>query len=236
MEPVSVNRNGPGNRRARFTRPRSVWVFSPLRGVASTVVYAAPQQHSNRRWRLDAVLAPGLHRRTQATSEAQTMDGTHFDALTRSLTVAGSRRRALAAALGSALGLLGWHGVEHTAAHDPSKGCKRKSGKAKKKCLKKAKAHNAAHANETAPPAGCPSGTQACGGECLKPCTGFTSRNPFTCKCCGITGKPCTLGSECCNNFCTAIAPLVCEGNASGQPCDFDAQCFNGNCGNGFCV
>jgi hypothetical protein len=166
------------------------------------------------------------------------MDSARFDRLTRSLGTAASRRWALAAVLSGSLGLLGRQGMNDTAAHDLKKTCKTKSGDAKKKCLKKAKRHNAQHANETAPPAGCPTGTQACGIECLKPCTGFTSRNPFTCKCCGITGKPCTEGSECCNDICPAGDPRVCEGTASGvnQPCTFDAQCFDGNCSNGVCV
>jgi hypothetical protein len=164
------------------------------------------------------------------------MDPRRFDTLSRALSTTPSRRGALRLLAGSAVGLLVWHGSADTAAHDPSKGCKKKSGKARKTCLRKAKKHNAAHANETAPPAGCPSGTEACGIECLKPCTGFTARNPFTCKCCGISGNPCTQASECCNNFCTAIASRICEGNASGQPCDFDAQCFNGACSNGVCV
>ena len=82
------------------------------------------------------------------------MDGARFDTLTRSLTPSGSRRRALVATLGGALGLLGWHGMDDTSAHDLKKKCKKKSGDAKKKCLKKAKKHNAQHASETsaAPP------------------------------------------------------------------------------------
>ena len=58
------------------------------------------------------------------------MDHHRFDALTRSLTSAGSRRQALVATLGGALGLLGsW--AEHTDAHDTLKKCKKKSGKQK---------------------------------------------------------------------------------------------------------
>ena len=91
------------------------------------------------------------------------MDEIRFDSLTRSLTTAGSRRRALVATLGGTLGLLGWQGGDDTAAHNPSKGCKKKSGKAKKKCLKQAKAHNATHTVAAAPPPPnpcdvCPSG------------------------------------------------------------------------------
>ena len=52
------------------------------------------------------------------------MDGFHFDALARSLTIAGSRRLALAALLGGAFGRLGLTEIE----------AKRTSGKCKPKC------------------------------------------------------------------------------------------------------
>jgi hypothetical protein len=101
------------------------------------------------------------------------MDGGRFDALTRALTDAHSRRGALAAVLGGALSLLSWHGVEHVDAHNPLKKCKKMSGKAKKKCVKKAKAHNAAHTVPPPPPSGCTPrcerkicGDDSCGGSC----------------------------------------------------------------------
>jgi hypothetical protein len=86
------------------------------------------------------------------TLENQSMDSARFDSLTRTLIAAGSRRQALAALVGS-LGLLGWHGTENAAAHNPLKTCKKKSGQQKKKCLKKAKQHNATH-TAALPPAG----------------------------------------------------------------------------------
>ena len=54
------------------------------------------------------------------------MDADRFDSLARSLTAAGSRRRALAAALSGALGLLGLAHPDDVAAA--------KSGKCKPKC------------------------------------------------------------------------------------------------------
>jgi hypothetical protein len=75
------------------------------------------------------------------------MDETRFDALARSLGTAGSRRRALGGLLLGALVLVGSQ-ADETAAHDALKSCKKKSGKQKKKCIKKAKAHNAQHAGE----------------------------------------------------------------------------------------
>src|SRR5215211_974238 len=58
-----------------------------------------------RRWRLCAVLAPSLHRRTQAISEA-TMDANRFDALTCSLGQFVSRRATLRLLGGGGLGAL----------------------------------------------------------------------------------------------------------------------------------
>src|SRR5688572_3826338 len=80
------------------------------------------------------------------------MDGSRFDALTRSLGTAGSRRRVLSGLFAGTLGILGWHDGDEIAAHDLKAKCKKKSGEAKKKCLKKAKKHNAQHASETQPP------------------------------------------------------------------------------------
>ena len=80
-------------------------------------MYASPQQHLNRRWRLCAHLAPGLRRRdSRATLEGEPLDSNHFDSLARSLTAAGSRRRALALALSGALGLFGLAHADDAAA------------------------------------------------------------------------------------------------------------------------
>jgi hypothetical protein len=76
------------------------------------------------------------------------MDGSAFDHLTKTLTLAGSRRRVLGGLLAGALDQLG-RAPEGARAHDPSKKCKKKSGKQKKKCLKKAKKHNAQHASQS---------------------------------------------------------------------------------------
>jgi hypothetical protein len=90
------------------------------------------------------------------------MDGFRFDRLPRTLTAAGSRRRALSSLLAGTLGTLGWH-ADDAAAHDFTAKCKKKSGDAKKKCLKKAKKHAAMHT--TGPT--CPSGQRLCRGACL---------------------------------------------------------------------
>jgi hypothetical protein len=95
------------------------------------------------------------------------MDAARFDALTRIFTGTGTgtRRRDLGGLLLGSLGLLGWQSAEDTDAHDLSKKCKKKSGEAKKKCLKKAKKHDAQHAAETQPPPPPPPRPHVCAGR-----------------------------------------------------------------------
>jgi hypothetical protein len=79
------------------------------------------------------------------------MDGSRFDDLTRSLTSTPSRRTAVRLLAGSALGLLGSAGGAEAAAHNALTKCKRTDNKQKrKKCLKRARRHNAGH-NESEP-------------------------------------------------------------------------------------
>ena len=147
------------------------------------------------------------------------MDGSAFDRLTRSLTLAGSRRRALGGLLLGSLGLLGGRGADHADAHNALLACKKKSGKAKKKCVKKAKAHNAQHAAETPPPpAGCPAGLVSCSGQCRLP-----------------HGVACNSHAECCSNYCfagTGTFPWGCSPSCMGKSCTQDADC----CVNVACV
>jgi hypothetical protein len=127
------------------------------------------------------------------------MDADRFDILARSLSTAGSRRRALAAILGGSLGLLGWYGAEEVDAHNPLRSCKKKSGRAKKKCLKKARAHNATHTVQ-APAPGCtpscaatnPCGSDGCNGSCGS-CSGGSCRD-------GVCA--CPDGEEPCRDEC----------------------------------
>jgi hypothetical protein len=59
---------------------------------------------------------------------------------------------------------------EDAAAHDLKAKCKKKSGAAKKTCLKKARKHAAQHANDVPsppPPVTCASGQKPCGGRCI---------------------------------------------------------------------
>jgi hypothetical protein len=66
------------------------------------------------------------------------LSGVKFDDLTRSLPLDGSRRRLLIALLGGVLGILGLERQE-SSGKNARKKCKKKKGKEKKKCLKKAK-------------------------------------------------------------------------------------------------
>jgi hypothetical protein len=129
------------------------------------------------------------------------MDINHFDTLTRTLAATGSRRRTLAA-LGGALGLLGWHGKGDTSAHDPSKACKKKSGKQKKTCLKKAKKHNATHA--IAPPP-CQNGVKD-DNESDVDCGGGT------CPRCALN-KTCSSRDDCATALCSGQMCVACAGN-----------------------
>jgi hypothetical protein len=99
------------------------------------------------------------------------MDADRFDALTRSLPT-GSRRRAMAVALGGLAGFLGLSQPD-VSGHDAREACKDKKGKKKKRCLKKAKKHNRSH--QPAPECGndgeCLDKTQACQvGRCQRLC------------------------------------------------------------------
>ena len=138
------------------------------------------------------------------------MDAHRFDALTRSLTTARSRRRALALAALFAP-LLAW---ERAGAHDKRKRCKKLEGDKKKECLRKAKKHNKKHAADTQPPGGGtttpPPPPPFCAGKNV--CADGT----FAARCDGGSG-----GSPTC--FCWVRAGTgepFCGGSADGNPCD----------------
>jgi hypothetical protein len=157
------------------------------------------------------------------------MDIDRFDALARSLTTGWHRRRLLAA-LGAALApLVGGTGAE---AHDPLQKCKKKSGKQKKTCVKKAKAHNAQHASTLSPPpTGCPAGTRTCadgrcvqaGGCCTDPeCGPGTCGSDGTCDC----GLPSATNPY---RVCPAT-PGRCSICCDDTECATGTTCRNGAC------
>ena len=187
------------------------------------------------------------------------MDGSTFDRLTRTLTLAGSRRRAVTGLLAGALGLLDFRAEDAAA---------------KKTCLKKAKAHNATHT--TPPPAGCTPncsgktcGPDGCGKECGS-CTGTTTCiggacacespkvlcngnncvvntctdeglefNPTSCYCCEPNGtnncSSCCAGSDRCYEPNGPGGGSLCIGLFPNDACEFDAQCDHGDCSGGVC-
>jgi hypothetical protein len=161
------------------------------------------------------------------------MDGSRFDRLTKTLSAPGSRRRALGGLLAGTLGLLGWHDGDEITAHDLKAKCKKKSGAAKKKCLKKAKKHAAQHAREVPPPcfpelqattcaAGCGPRRDNCNRPVTCPCPGGQTCLPN-----GTCARPCSgLPGQCAGctpvDFClvSTEGPSRCGGTTSLQPCD----------------
>src|SRR5688572_13324270 len=92
------------------------------------------------------------------------MDGDRFDQLLRSLAERPSRRATLRLLVSSILGNLVLLTVTATEAHDKLKKCKKIDDKDKrKKCVKKARKHNATH---TTQPTTCATGLPRCGGDC----------------------------------------------------------------------
>jgi hypothetical protein len=186
------------------------------------------------------------------TLEGPHMDADRFDSLARTLTAAGSRRRAFAAALSGGLGLLGLASPDDAAAARSGKckpkcgdceqckkgDCKRKNGK--KRC-KKGKCQpltGPACSGGRVCQAGscvCRSGTERCGGACVARCGAATVRNPVTCGCCQVAGETCSFDGA--NNCCSGLCPGgTCESKFSGDACTFAEQCGTGVCRGGLCA
>jgi hypothetical protein len=156
------------------------------------------------------------------------MDEIRFDSLTRSLTTARSRRRALGGLLTGVFGVLSRPEPEEAAAHDLKDKCKKKSGEAKKKCLKKAKQHAAQHARQTPPPGPCIAkpNDAACNGNgrCLN---GVCNPKPQ----CLDHEAACFTPGECCSGLCQSfINNCDPRGAANGSPCHSGFDCRSGYC------
>ena len=155
------------------------------------------------------------------------MDPTRFDTLTRSLTDARSRRRALTALLAGPLSLLS------VASMDAKKGKGRSNsegknvhgeGKKKKKKKKKATVPTTHTPDPSAPPAdpgtgsppppSCPNGQRLCRGTCLSILICCDNSD-----CAG--GRTCQSGTC----ACPASAPKVCPGSTICQQCCADDDC-----------
>ena len=158
------------------------------------------------------------------------MDGTRFDTITRSLTVAGSRRRALAAAVGGVLGLLGHARPEDIAAGgkckpkcDECETCKKGKHGKKGKCKPKG------NGSSCGPCRTCESGK----------CTGVRPTNT-TCngdgKCyagecaarptCLANASICPAATPCCGDCNTVVG--LCKLSATGQECYGTENCAVG--------
>jgi hypothetical protein len=194
------------------------------------------------------------------------MDGKRFDEMARILVSAASRRRAVALILGGAVSLSGMAGADDVSAA-ASKQCQPacadctycKKGKCRKtkhrkrckpgKCLPKADGAPCALIGGSCLSATCtcPTGQEACGGVCLDLCpAGLSVRNPVTCGCCRVNLLPlpvipCGAPFPCCSEICVTIPSLppqsLCVPRATGDPCQFGAQCASGVCAsNGQCA
>jgi hypothetical protein len=175
------------------------------------------------------------------------MDGFYFDALTRSLTTAGSRRRALTGLLGGTLELFGrW--AEEAAAKNLK--CKRiKNKKKRKKCLARARAIPTCTRNC----AGKVCGDDGCGGSCGS-CTPPDTCQNGICACvpncagklcgddgCGGSCGPCTGGS-CDEGSCICVGQVFCGGacrafcgtNQARNPTSCECCSKSGGCFSGF--
>jgi len=155
------------------------------------------------------------------------MDGTHFDALARSLSTAGSRRRALGGLLVSALGLLGSQTEKASAKKKkPCPPCKkRKKGKCKANlpdgtscenggsCLSGSCRPPAGPLDVTPPPSTC--SPAICAGCCDAQGVCQPGNTHLAC---GSGGGPCAACANpkpvCFNNVCT-----TCQNNAPARPC-----------------
>jgi hypothetical protein len=166
------------------------------------------------------------------------MDVDRFDSLTRSIILAGARRRALGGLLLGSLGLLGWTSAKDVSAHDALPACKSKSGKQRKKCLKRARKHNAEHIGTQPPPdtfippdpcAGrgegdsCGPDRACCSGKCIP-----LRSDPNHCGRCGYACSPTSnLTAICYNGGCACPGFSDCPGTCT---------CGGRYKGGGFCV
>ena len=147
------------------------------------------------------------------------MDARRFDTLTRIVSTAGSRRRAVATAVGGVLALLGLADPHDATAKKKCSPCKkRKQGKCKKK-----------KPDGTACPGGtcqrgscitdnrCPDGQKPCGPACI-----------LAGQCC--TSTDCPIGTTCCNQLCTDTMtdPRHCGGCTT--VCSAGKTCAGGRC------
>jgi hypothetical protein len=157
------------------------------------------------------------------------MDGSHFDALTRFLTIAGSRRRALGGLFVGVLALIGEYRAVDAAAIKSIKQCKKiKAKKKRKKCINRA---NQNGANQSTQPVCTPScsggGSCQAGGVCVCP--------SGTKECSSGICAPCCADSDC-SGFCVDAACAPCPRCyvLTGGLCKRTQEPMHGRCPCGF--
>ena len=147
------------------------------------------------------------------------LDATRFDTLTRTFSTVGSRRRAVALALGGAIGLRGLLDPEMVEAHNVLASCKKKKGKQKKKCLKKAKQHNAQHAADGGTGGdGATDGGDTGGGDSGL-CPNVDLQNDVNN--CGVCGHKCEFPNA--RSACERGTCMIAECNSGFADCDPNA-------------
>ena len=181
------------------------------------------------------------------------MDGSQFDALSRTFAVGRSRRGLTQLLAGLAFGgsLANLQAMETKA--------KKKRGKRKKRrrggpriivvCTPNCEGRTCGSdgCGGTCGPCGggscqagacsCLPGQELCAGTCISMCAAGEVRVPGTCDCCLVPGDVCTVDSECCSNRCVMGTTLkACRGGAWQEACTFGAQCESGECVTGQCT
>jgi hypothetical protein len=161
------------------------------------------------------------------------MDANRFDTLARSLTTAGSRRRALALALSGAVGLLALAHADDAVAGGECKPKCKECNKCKKGTCKDGKCKKG-KCKPTPTGTGCRTGTCA-SGSCVAAAPPPPPPGP-TCKSAQqVCANDCCAPMVCADNFCTAASNVCCgnPGVACGAHCDccgVDTFCLDNGC------
>jgi len=183
------------------------------------------------------------------------MDGSRFDALTRSVGSTGSRRRALGGLLVGPLGLLSIQADEAAAKKKRCPPCKKRKKGTCRGTLPDGTAcpggacqggRCVATVDPLLPPPDddCPAGLAACGGEC-RLAEGATCT--FHAECCShhcvldvcypsCLGKSCSQEADCCPGVPCFVTAKRCGGcQGPGGTCQSHGACCYSQCNNGFC-
>lgn len=176
------------------------------------------------------------------------MDGSRFDAWSRALADARSRRGLARLLTGLALGgPIALRRTTDTAAKKKGKGRKKRPARCQPRCAGKACGPDGCGGVCGACPAvgqvctaeglcvctATSAGPDVCGGVCRERCDVRSLRKP-DCGCCVANGQAEEDSNKCCSTSQNAFT-LRCVGRPPGLWCDFDAQCASDNCVAGKC-